>query len=132
MDYHNILQQNSGSSSGSSIGWCSQKFCSYPQELVLKFEAPLRLKTLQILSHEFKIASRIELFYIPYFDPGSQPEGPRREQVCHIGHFSFEDVDRSAFKPMREMKTVHLSDIYTQFIKVDLYQPYDNEHNIFQ
>ena len=32
---------------------------------------------------------------------------------------------------MREMKTVHLSDIYTQFIKIDLYQPYDNEQNIF-
>lgn len=33
---------------------------------------------------------------------------------------------------MREMKTVHLSDIYTQFVKIDLYQPYDHPHNIFQ
>ena len=30
------------------------------------------------------------------------------------------------------MKTVHLSDIYTQFIKVDLYQPYEHPNNIFQ
>ena len=30
------------------------------------------------------------------------------------------------------MKTIHLSDIYTQYLKIDLYQPYDNDKNIFQ
>lgn len=32
---------------------------------------------------------------------------------------------------MREMKTIHLTEIYTQYIKLDLYQPYDNDLNIF-
>lgn len=128
VDYQNLLQNKPLSN---PQGWSSQKFCSYPQELVLKFEAPLRLKTLNMLSHENKISSRIELFYIPYFDPKSQPDGPRKDQVCRIGHFSFEDIDRSAPKQMREMKTVHLSDIYTQFVKIDLYQPYEHPQNIF-
>lgn len=121
--------QNQGSRSPS--GWCSQKFCQYPQELVLKFEAPLRLKTLQILSHEIKISSRVELYYIPYFDPKGQPDGPRRDQICKIGHFSFEDFDRGSSKTTREMKTVHFTDIYTQYIKMDIYQPYDHPDNIF-
>jgi len=29
------------------------------------------------------------------------------------------------------MKTVHLNDIYTQYIKLDLYQPYDSLSNVF-
>lgn len=133
VDYQNIVDQANGVSAQSNNGWCSQKFCAYPQEIVLKFEAPLRLKTLQILSHEFKISSRIELFYIPYFDPKTQPDGPTTDQVARIGNFSFENIDPT-MKPklMREMKTVHLSDIYTQYIKIDLYQPYENSLNIFQ
>jgi len=66
---------------------------------VLKFEAPLRLKTLQVLSHEFKITSRVELFYIPYFDPKQQPNGPRRDQIKRIGNFSFDNSDHSGWKP---------------------------------
>ena len=89
------------------------------------------LKTIQILSHEFKISSRLEIFYIPYFDPSSQPDGPRADQISRIGHFSFEDVDKYDDKLMREMKTVHLNEIYTQYIKIDLYQPYDHARNIF-
>lgn len=129
-DYPNVLRAGSGSSSSYQNGWCSQKFCSYPQELVLQFETPLRLKSLQILSHESRISSRVELFYIPH-----QPnlaEAPLSEQVCRIGTFTFDDADRYSSSPSREMKTVHLTDIYTQYIKLDLYQPYDNPQNIFQ
>ena len=69
VDYLNIMEQMKGAPSSQSInGWCSQKFSGYPQELVIKFEVPHRLKTLQILSHEYKISSRVELFYIPYFN----------------------------------------------------------------
>lgn len=40
-------------------------------------------------------------------------------------------MDRNGSKPMREMKTVHLQDIYTQYIKIDLHQPFINEKNVF-
>ena len=71
---------------------------------------------------------------MPYFDPMKQPGGPRKDQVCSIGSFTFEDVDRQALmtnSALREQKTVHLSEIYTKYIKIDLYQPYENIKNIF-
>ena len=36
-------------------GWQSSRLCAYPQELVLQFENSLRLKRVQLLSHQFLI-----------------------------------------------------------------------------
>ncbi|CAF5155024.1 unnamed protein product, partial [Rotaria sp. Silwood1] len=47
-------------------GWQSSRLCSYPQELVLQFENYVRLKRVQLLSHQYLIASKIE-FLIGYF-----------------------------------------------------------------
>ncbi len=38
-------------------GWQSGRFCSYPQELVLQFENYIRLKRVQLLSHQFLIGN---------------------------------------------------------------------------
>ena len=46
-------------------GWVSRKFCEYPQTLTVRFENPVRLKTLQFLCHETLISSRVELFFMP-------------------------------------------------------------------
>ena len=99
--------------------------------MVLKFEVPLRLKALEILSHESKISSRIELYYIPYQNPELGSYG-QAEEVLRIGSFGFENpYYRPGEKPSREMKTVHLQDIYTQFVKLVIYQPYENSNNVF-
>lgn len=44
-------------------GWISQKFCLYPIDLIIQFDRKIILKKVQILSHQFLIASKIE-FYI--------------------------------------------------------------------
>lgn len=46
-------------------GWVSRKFCDFPQIIVIRFETPIRLKTLQFLSHETMISSRTELYFMP-------------------------------------------------------------------
>lgn len=38
-------------------GWQSTRLCSYPQELILQFENPARLKRVQLLSHQFLIGN---------------------------------------------------------------------------
>ena len=43
----------------SSSGWHSPKYCEYPQSIVFKLESAAQLKRIQILAHEFKIASRV-------------------------------------------------------------------------
>lgn len=63
-------------------GWVSRKFCEYPQSLTLRFDHPVRLKTLQFLSHETMISSRVELFFLP-------TDAVASDKVQRIGHFEF-------------------------------------------
>lgn len=42
-------------------GWQSQRFCTYPQEIVLQFDKSVHLTQVQFLIHEKKISSMIEL-----------------------------------------------------------------------
>lgn len=47
-------------------GWQSQRFCTYPQEIIVQFEAPVQITQMQLLCHEIKIPRQIELFaYMP-------------------------------------------------------------------
>ena len=48
--------------SPNSRGWQSLKFCDFPQEIIIQFSSIVNLRQLQFLSHQSKIASRIELF----------------------------------------------------------------------
>lgn len=38
-------------------GWRSAKNCPYPQQIVVEFEKPSRIRKIQILSHQFLIGS---------------------------------------------------------------------------
>jgi centrosomal protein CEP104 len=38
-------------------GWQSSRFCSYPQEFIIRFENYIRLKRVQLLSHQFLIGN---------------------------------------------------------------------------
>ncbi|KAG0234151.1 hypothetical protein BGW42_006892 [Actinomortierella wolfii] len=44
-------------------GWHTPRFCKYPQDLVLRFTCGRsRIKTIQILSHQYKIASKLDFW----------------------------------------------------------------------
>merc|ERR1719502_2614329 len=43
-------------------GWQSARFCEFPQEIGLALSRPARLTQVQLLSHQSKIATRIELY----------------------------------------------------------------------
>jgi centrosomal protein CEP104 len=54
------------SNSPQNKGWQSPKFCEYPQEIIVQFSNAARLRQIQFLSHQAKIASKIELFsFVP-------------------------------------------------------------------
>jgi centrosomal protein CEP104 len=46
-------------------GWQSSRFCSYPQEVIFQFESYVRLKRLQLLSHEYLIGNFV--YFLQYF-----------------------------------------------------------------
>ena len=41
-------------------GWQSGRSCAYPQELILQFQTTLRLKRVQLLSHQFLIGNLLQ------------------------------------------------------------------------
>ncbi|GJJ68469.1 centrosomal protein CEP104 [Entomortierella parvispora] len=44
-------------------GWHTPRFCSYPQDLVLRFSSGYsRIRKIQILSHQYKIASKLDFW----------------------------------------------------------------------
>lgn len=63
-------------------GWVSRKFCDFPQVITIRFEYPVRLKTLQFLCHETMISSRVELYFMP-------TEAISTSEQRRIGHFEF-------------------------------------------
>ena len=50
-------------SGGQNEGWHSIRFCSYPQEILIQFTQPVRLRQVNILLHQTFIPSSIEFFY---------------------------------------------------------------------
>ena len=79
-------------------GWQSQRFCIYPQELILQFQCPVHINQIKLLAHETKIASKVELFsYMPGVDgeqPGQMPgisslvtPATSEKLFNRIGHF---------------------------------------------
>ena len=48
-----------------SRGWLSSRFCDYPQQLLIEFPKPIKMREIQFLSHQYSIASKIEIFILP-------------------------------------------------------------------
>ena len=44
-------------------GWHSTRFCSYPQEILIKFLYPVHIRQLNLLFHETLISSRIDIYH---------------------------------------------------------------------
>ena len=51
------------SSSNPQDGWHSARFCSYPQEILIKFPYPVHIRQINLLFHETLISSRIDIYH---------------------------------------------------------------------
>ena len=74
-----LLHQHESSRPKRCEGWSSARWCEWPQELVLRFPAPIFLQSLQLVAHEYKIASSVELFV------GRVPADGKMPVVGHAG-----------------------------------------------
>ena len=91
-----------------SSGWQSGPNPHYPIELLIDLSTTVELDTLQFVSHQFKIASRIDL-YVAGED--------RRFQA--LGSFQFSDNSQTNYSA-REFKSVLLSGIRARFLKLSI------------
>ena len=82
-------------------GWQSPRFCEYPQEIGIQFtDGAVAVSQVQLLAHQSKVASRIELFV------GAGPEYFNC-QFTRLGYLSLDSNERSGYKA-RELKSVYL------------------------
>ena len=102
-----------------SRGWLSSRFCNYPQELLIEFPKPIKMREIQFLSHQYSIATKIEIFILP----------PQSEKFKKIGYLSLDSNERSNFQA-RELKTVY-TDYFCIRVKFNLLRCYSNTHNIY-
>ena len=105
-------------------GWQSLRFCEYPQEIGLQLltRGPREVAQLQILSHQSKIASKIEIYVgvgNDYHDASYQ----------RLGHLSLDSNERSSYQA-RELKTVFLKQ-NAQFIRLLIHRCHQNKYNLF-
>ena len=110
-----------------TVGWQSARFCDFPQEIGFQFAGPVHLVQLQVLSHQYKIASKLELFV------GTCPDGDKISyQKCkwkRLGYLSLDNNERSSWQA-RELKSVQL-DAYGRFLKIVAHSCHTNKLNMY-
>lgn len=126
----------------SSQGWQTIKFCDYPQELGLRLveddpissenveEADLAvhkvtktLTQLQLLSHESKISSRIELYV-------GNGDNYHEATFTRLGFLALDGNERTEHRA-RELKTVFIDQKNTQYVRLIIHRPHKNNINLF-
>lgn len=107
-------------------GWSSQKFCLFPNDLIIQFERKIVLKKVQLLSHQFLIASKIE-FYIG--DCGEHEFNYETAKYTRLGYVELSPNERTDFKA-RELKSVHV-DAEGTFLKFVLHKNFVNRQNLY-
>lgn len=104
-------------------GWQSARFCEFPQEIGLAFaDGVVNISQIQLLSHQSKIATRIELFVGTgdgYFDA----------TFTRLGYLSLDSNERTQYKA-RELKSVYIR-ARGAFLKLVIHKCYANPQNLF-
>ncbi|CAF4563341.1 unnamed protein product, partial [Rotaria magnacalcarata] len=108
-------------------GWQSSRFSIYPQEIILQLENYVRLRRIQLLSHQHLIASKIEFF----MGDCTSDESVTLENARYtrLGYIELSSNERTGFKA-RELKSIHI-DAEGIFIKLVIHKNYANRSNMY-
>ena len=107
-------------------GWQCARFSKFPQELILRLDHPARIHQIQLLSHEYKIATKIEL-YTGLLPPGETLMD--RAIMRRLGHLSF-DPNTASGHQARELKSVHVN-VDAAILRVVVHKCHVNKLNIY-
>jgi len=113
-----------------SQGWYSARFCQFPQEMIIQFPYNIHLKQINLLSHEKKIASMIDIYtFIPnnfYMDPDIDYKSVPFEK---LGYIRMDNNQKSNYKA-REFRKIFV-DSNCSSIKLVLHKNFVNKYNAF-
>ncbi|KAI8824237.1 uncharacterized protein EV422DRAFT_312421 [Fimicolochytrium jonesii] len=122
-----------------SGGWQTERFCSYPQALVIRFvEGPCRIRKLELLVHHYMIPTRIE-FHIGTSSTsigralGSSTDISFDKSLTvnfdRLGYIALSDGVQVQYKA-RELKSVHF-DAEGEYLKIIAHKCYVNSLNLY-
>ncbi|XP_025832846.1 centrosomal protein of 104 kDa [Agrilus planipennis] len=109
-------------------GWQSPKNCDYPQEIVLKLAKQYIVTKIQMLTHQFLIPSKVELY-------ASNQDTNTVDNISNIkweylGYVTLSDNQSTDFK-CRELKSVNVPSAIASFLKLKLGINHKNFHNVY-
>lgn len=113
---------NPESVAAGSRGWQTARHCKYPVELGLELLSDAPIEQMKLLSHQSKIATRIEIFVGEGANYGSV-------NFRRLGYMSLDSNARSRYQA-RELKTVYLK-TPARFIKLLVHECHGNKYNLF-
>lgn len=114
-------------------GWCSSKFCQYPQEIILKLDNPAKLLQINLTFHECKIPSKIDFYY---FYPDKKKDKNNEKQYTinnlpfiKLGYIVPNSNEKTNYKS-REFQKIKINQkvLYLKFV---LYKNYINLENTY-
>ena len=119
-------------------GWLSNRYCAYPQEILIKFPTEVNIRQLNILINESKIPKKIEL--INCIPVGKKNKilinGDKNIKLIpsefmyeNIGYINFSSNAENKYK-LRELRKIYIN-VNSEYLKFRIYQNHNNELNIF-
>eukprot|EP01083_Nonionella_stella_P161666 529814_1 len=119
--------QKNGKTKGK--GWQSARFCEYPQDLVIALDSPTQISQIQLLSHQSKIASKVEIWV--GLDPRRLQDASSYKSMDwkRLGYLSLDKNERSNWKA-RELKSVYIHTT-ANYMKLSLHESHINSINLF-
>jgi centrosomal protein CEP104 len=105
-----------------SRGWQSARSATFPQVLILDLGKTCDVAQLQVLAHECKTATRIEVFL-------SNERVPETAEFEYVGYMAFQH-NRDAVYKSGQLKTCRLAKRCT-LIKLVVLEPHENQLNFF-
>eukprot|EP01062_Namystynia_karyoxenos_P024292 TRINITY_DN1944_c2_g7_i1.p1 TRINITY_DN1944_c2_g7~~TRINITY_DN1944_c2_g7_i1.p1 ORF type:complete len:965 (+),score=328.19 TRINITY_DN1944_c2_g7_i1:151-3045(+) len=115
-----------------SKGWQSPKFADFPLEIGLRLAGEAHVQQMQFLSHESKIATKIEVFVC---EPSAESRRTRQfppyenAQWRRLGYLSLSPNEQSEYLA-RELKTVHVS-CHAVYVRLLVHKCHVNSFNFF-
>ena len=111
--------------------WTSERFCSYPQKIIIKFPHVVNISQINIISHSKKISRRLQFYY--YY-----PEDLDKNQQYEYDEIPFRKLgfinlrdNKQCNYSVRELKKIFVK-IRCLFIKIELENNYKNYYNRYQ
>ena len=119
-------------------GWLSNRYCAYPQEILIKFPTEVNIRQLNILINESKIPKKIEL--INCIPVGKKNKilinGDKNIKLIpsefmyeNIGYINFSSNAGNKYK-LRELRKIYIN-VNSEYLKFRIYQNHNNDLNIF-